>query len=81
MLLPTKHIRLSESIIGLGAFVLASCATPQTVDSIWYALGEAFDSATFPAYHSFDNLLMALSFLYAIGAIEELKDGRIAVCG
>ncbi|MGE3407555.1 MAG: ABC-three component system middle component 6 [Pirellulales bacterium] len=80
MILPNKHIRLSESLLGVGAFVLSHCTKPRTVDSLWYALGEAYDSGQFPAYHTFDNLLLSIAFLYSIGAIEMIDDGRVQRC-
>ena len=81
MILPSKHIRLSESLLGVGGFVIAQCVKPRTVDSLWYALGEAYDSGQFPAYHTFDNLVLAISFLYSIGAVEMTDDGRLQQCG
>ncbi len=35
MIMPKKHISLSESFIGLGAFVLQTLSSPLTIDSCW----------------------------------------------
>lgn len=35
MIMPKKHILLSESYIGLGAFVLQILTSPLTLDSCW----------------------------------------------
>jgi hypothetical protein len=79
MLLPEKHIKLSESILGLGAFVLQDLETPKTIDNIWKDFEKVNNSPQFPAYHGFDNLVLALDFLFSIGAISQLSDGKIKV--
>ena len=80
MLLPDKHIRLSESLLGLGAFILTLVDEPQSVDAIWAHLQTARNTEQLPAYHSFDNVVVTISFLYSIGAIAEKNDGGLARC-
>ncbi|WP_353570771.1 ABC-three component system middle component 6, partial [Candidatus Albibeggiatoa sp. nov. BB20] len=64
MLLPDKHITFAESLLGLGTFILESLSVPKTVDSLW-AEFEKVRGEKFPAYHSFDNLILAIDMLYA----------------
>ncbi len=80
MLLPDKHITLGESIIGLGTFVLERLSAPETIDEIWSAFVEVRRTKSFPAYHSFDNLVGAICFLYSIGAIDVSGEGRLKRC-
>ncbi len=35
MILPKKHIKLSESLFALGAVVLEQIDNPKTIDEIW----------------------------------------------
>ncbi len=70
MLLPAKHIKLSESIIGLSGFVLEKLNKPKTVDMLWSELRVAVERKEYPAYHPFENLLLSLDFLYSIGVIQ-----------
>lgn len=81
MLLPGKHIKLSESIIGFGGFVLADLDKPKTLDRIWSDFEKVRDTDIFPSYQSFNNLVITISFLYAIGAISMHKDGKLLRCG
>jgi hypothetical protein len=69
MLMPKKHIRLSESIIGLAGFLLPYLKEKRTIDFLWKEVKNANVTHTLPATHSFDNLVLAIDFLYMIGAI------------
>lgn len=80
MLLPDKHIRLSESLLGLGSFLLGLIRNPVTVDGIWLEYRKARDSGAFPAHHTFENVVLALDVLFTIGAIDVQADGLIKKC-
>ena len=77
MLLPSKHVRLSESVYGLGAYVLAGLTSPKTIDEIVAYVRGLHTSGLYPAKHSLENIVLALSFLYALGAVEIDRQGRI----
>ena len=78
MILPTKHISLSESIIGLGGIVLKNIETPKTIDDIWAIYSKNYnEKPTFPAYHDFDDLVLAIDLLYSMGAIDMNERGEI----
>lgn len=78
MILPSKHIRFSESLLGLGGIILSLINEPKTVDEIWLKYSEINNSKTgFPAYHNFDNVILALNYLYLIGAILIDNNGKI----
>lgn len=79
MILPSKHISNAESLLGLGGFIL-SCLSdcPKALDSIWTMYSQAYDQRKFPAYHSFDNIILATDLLYILGAININKKGEIS---
>ena len=79
MLLPTKHINFSESLLGFGSYILNNLDTPKTVDELWKRYKTDIDNGLYFAKHSFDNLVLTLLFLYSIDAISE-KDGEIERC-
>lgn len=79
MILPTKHIRLSESLLGLSGYLLRYLHEPLTVDELWFKFSKINNSKTFPAYHSFDNMILALDCLYMINKIEINSEGKIYV--
>ena len=80
MLLPEKHITLADSLLGLGAFLLEELSRPRTVDQLFHATQAARATRSLPAYHDFDSVMLALTFLYAIGAVEATPDGGVAKC-
>ena len=76
--MPTKHIRFSESLLGLSGIILNILSEPLTVDEIWYKYSEINNSKNkFPAYHNFDNLVLATNCLFLIGAIEIDSKGKL----
>jgi hypothetical protein len=79
MILPSKHISLSESLLGLGGVLLQiiikrSCS----LEYVWQEYSKINNSKdTFPAYHSFDNVVLAVDLLFMIGAININSEGEI----
>ncbi len=80
MILPDKHIRFSESLLGLGALVLESLDAPKSIDALWNELHPQMESDKFPARHSFDNLVLTVDILFTVGAITLNRNGRLERC-
>lgn len=80
MLLPDKHIKLAESIIGLSSFILEELREPKSIDDLWIAYQKINNTELFPAYHNFENLTLSIDFLFLIGAIEEDSTGNLIIC-
>ena len=77
MILPSKHIKLSESFIGLGGFLLKLLKETMTIDDLWTKFQKVNNTSQYPAYHSFDNVVLGLNLLFSIGAIEIDEKGKI----
>jgi hypothetical protein len=81
MLLPDKHITLAESILGLGGFIIGKLLErPYSLDRLYEKVAEASEGPELPAYHDFDSLLLAILFLYTIGAVELNGSGNLKLC-
>ncbi|MEK0338250.1 MAG: hypothetical protein QQN41_12535 [Nitrosopumilus sp.] len=80
MLVPEKHTSNSKSILGLGCFVLEFLSTPKTLDEIWTQFRKARKEEQYSSSHSFDNLILALDFLFSIGVVNEHESGKIFKC-
>lgn len=81
MILPKKHIRLSESIFGLSSVILSLIQRPVTFDELWSSFQKINNTVTLPVHHDLDNFILGLTFLYTIGAVKEDKRGKILLCG
>jgi len=77
MLFPSKHIKVSESILGLSGVILSLLKQPQNVDHLWISFSKINNTKKFPAYHTFDNFILGINFLYLIGIIDLDKNGLI----
>ena len=78
MIMHKKHISLSESFIGLGAFVLQTLSSPLTIDSCWEEIYSSYiKTGIISKKHSFDNFVLTLDLLYALNAININERGEI----
>jgi hypothetical protein len=70
MILPTKHIKTSQSIIGLGAEILRILGDEQTLTRLWENMRLRNEKVTF------ERFILTLDFLYLLGCID-LKGGLL----
>jgi hypothetical protein len=63
MILPSKHVPAERALLTLGARMLRELAEPLTVSTLWARIRDS-DGGSYQSY------TLALSFLYAISAIE-----------
>ena len=70
MILPSKHIPESQTILGIGAVVLQAMETPQTVTSLWEKVRKHRSVGTF------ERFILAMDMLNIFGAVT-LNDGMI----
>lgn len=64
MILPTKHVNISQSLLGLGAAVLRQLEHPLSPSHLWERVRSADDAS------SYDRYLLALDLLFACDAVE-----------
>lgn len=63
-LLPDKHIPTGRSLVGVGALILDHLSTTSTVSALWDQVKDI------PETSSFRTFILALDYLYAVGAID-----------
>lgn len=76
-LLPHKHVRFCDSIIGIAGLVRSLLTEPMTVDEIWAALHQR--AFYWPSTPTFTSILLGIYVLFALGQIELLENGRLRV--
>lgn len=79
MVLPSKHVNFSESLLGFGSYILLGLKGPKSVDDLWKRYQADYSNGLYFSKQTFDNLVLTLIFLYGIGAIKEEK-GLIIKC-
>lgn len=78
MILPSKHIRFSESIIGFSGYILSQLvSSAYSVDEIWDMCQSRKHGQVCFANQSYDNLVKALDLLYMMGLVELNEEGKI----
>lgn len=81
MILPTKHISRSESLLGLGAVLVKYLGKDSmTIDELWYKFSKVNNSNAFPAYHGFDHVVLAISFLFLLEHVDIDDQGKLFLC-
>lgn len=69
MLMPTKHIKTENALVGVGGDVLMQLDTPKTVSRLFYDLQQLREQEALSTLQ-FDWFLLSLDFLYAVDAIR-----------
>jgi hypothetical protein len=70
VILPTKHVNVSHSLLGLGAKILRELERPTTPSRLWERVRIVVEVP------SYDRFLLALDLLYACDAVD-LDNGLI----
>lgn len=81
MIMPEKHLWISESLISFGAQILRFIRKPRTIDELWIELEKHKPLEKSIERLSFEKLVLTLDFLFAIRAIEIDHKSKIKVCG
>lgn len=79
MLMPQKHINLSESLIGIGGFILNIVKNKRkTIDTIIKDVEKLMNNKkSKKIYNNIDNIILSIDYLYSIGTIDIDEKGRI----
>ena len=64
MILPTKHIKLSNSLIGVGASLLKHIDNNQTVTALWNT------TRLLPEVRTFERFTLGLDLLFMMGTVD-----------
>ncbi len=73
MILPTKHIKLSNSLLNLGAILINNLDGGPTASLLWDK------TRSLPEVRTFEKFTLGLDFLFMLGLIE-YKEGLIVRC-
>lgn len=70
MILPTKHIKLSNSLLNVGAEILKYLEESQTVTSLWNK------ARTVSHVKTFERFTLGLDLLFILGMVD-FEDGLV----
>jgi hypothetical protein len=81
-ILPEKHVRISESLLGIGALVLEIIkGGSRNIDSIWSSLRQKESiREKVNGTVTFDSLILSIDGLFAMGFVELDEEGRLRLC-
>jgi hypothetical protein len=71
MIMPGKHIPVRDSLLAAGGVLLADLRRPTTPSALWDRV------QGHPSFSSFGAMVLALDFLFVIGAIALDEDGML----
>jgi hypothetical protein len=79
MLIPSKDLTLSESILGLSSLIVAELLKKKkTTHELWNNYCKKFQKKNL-IYHTFDDFMLSIDFLFMIQKIKLEKDGAISI--
>lgn len=78
MIMPKKHITLSESFIGFGAIILEILTSPMTLDDCWRKIQKQYvQKGLISAKHSFDSFILTLDLLFTLNTVDINEKGEV----
>lgn len=78
---PGKHIRLSETAIGIGAVILAALRKPKTLDELWQIIQRLRrQRRLIPDKIMFTDVILVIDLLHALGGIRVDENGGLRRC-
>ena len=70
MILPTKHLSVDRALIGVGGQILQILIRPMTFTGLWESFRVLQNQSQNPAPVTYDWFVLAVDFLFLIGAIQ-----------
>lgn len=82
MILPQKHIKLSESIFAMGAIILSLLEYQKSIgiDELWEKLRSKNYNDKLIDNYTFDKFIISLDYLFTIGTIDVNENGGLIKC-
>lgn len=77
MILPKKHISIEESLLGFGGYLLKYISKAISVDELWNKYLNDYNNSKYHTKFNFDQFIVTIDYLFAIGAIEMNEKGEI----
>ena len=79
MILPSKHLSERRALISVGSLILAELESPRSVSELWEKVRAGRNDDDDRSAISFDWFTLAVTFLFAIQAVELQEDGQLCV--
>jgi hypothetical protein len=81
MILPTKHLGVERSLLGIGAIIYELLKEPKTVSRLWSELRDAREKRSEKSTVTYDWFVLGLDFTFLMGLVkyEKGKLWRVAI--
>lgn len=79
MLLPDKHIRIAESVLGLAGLVAHTLREPMTLDQLMSAVATTLEQ-DWKTQYAPETVNLALCFLFSTGQVDVTPQGDLRRC-
>lgn len=70
MILPTKHVTVNHSMLGVGALILTHLEEPSTVSSLWEKVRTRAEISTY------ERFTLGLDLLFIVQVVD-MNDGKL----
>lgn len=70
MILPTKHLSIDRSLLGVGSVILGLLDKPKSASELWNTLKRSEQAQL--RTMEYDWFVLALDFLFCLGSIEAI---------
>ena len=71
MILPNKHVKISECLLGSGAILLQEMSDERTVSALWESVRGR------PEIRTFEKFVLSLDLLFVLGLVNYNNRGLV----
>ena len=79
MILPSKHIKNCESLLGLASILLPFLNEEASVEELWRKFQKINNTSLCPTNHSFDNFVLSLDLLFILEKVALNNDKLLRI--
>ena len=77
MILPSKHLKKCESLIGLASIILDQINKTISLEDLWAKFEKINNTDKCPTYHSFDNFILSIDLLFLLNKVQLIENKLI----
>jgi hypothetical protein len=77
MILPSKHLKNCESLMGLASILINEIDKTISIEELWDKFEKINNTEKCPTFHSFDNFVLSIDLLFLLDKVQ-LFENKLA---
>lgn len=79
MVIPSKHLKICDSLVGIGTLVIDALDSPRSFAAVCTEVSLHTSLVDVPKEQAIERILLAVDFLFCVGIVE-LRKEKLTLC-